>query len=297
MSAGEKMTIAVTGAGGLVGSLLCDHLRSLGHAVRALVRDPWAGPWEEKGIPAFACDLPGRIDPRGIDGAQVVIHCAYMTRYTTQDEARLVNVKGTGILLDMTRAAGGRFIFVSSNSARPDAPSFYARSKYECERMLDLGREAAVRPGLVLSERGGLARRIAALVNKLPVLPAFASSGRKIQTAHQDDLAAALAWVLETGFAGRLTVAEAGGVDMRGLIKLMARALGKKRLVINLPPGPFVYLLQMAEGLGIRLPLSSENLRGLIGLAPGTDSLSALDLGLAVRSAEQSLADLDLAAR
>ena len=297
MSAGEKMTIAVTGAGGLVGSLLCEHLRSQGHAVRSLVRDPSAGPWEEKGIPAFACDLPGHIDPRGIDGAQVVIHCAYMTRYTSQDEARLVNVKGTGILLEMTRAAGGRFVFISSNSARPDAPSFYARSKYECERMLDLGREAAVRPGLVLSERGGLALRIAALVNKLSVLPAFASSGRKIQTVHQDDLAAALAWVLETGFAGRLTVAEAGGVDMRGLIKLMARALGKKRLVINLPPGPFVYLLQMAEGLGIRLPLSSENLRGLIGLAPGTDSASALDMGLAVRSAGQSLADLDLAAR
>lgn len=297
MSAAEKKTIAVTGASGLVGSVLCDHLRSQGHAVRALVRDPSAGPWEDKGIPAFACDLPGRIDPSGIDEAQVVIHCAYMTRYTSLDEARLVNVKGTGILLEMTRRAGGRFIFISSNSARPDAPSFYARSKYECEQMLDLSREAAVRPGLVLSGRGGLALRIAALVAGLPVLPAFASAGRKIQTVHEDDLAAALAWVLDTGFAGRLTVAEPDGVNMRELIRLMTRALHKKRLVINLPPGPFVYLLQMAEGLGIRLPLSSENLRGLTGLAPGTDSQSALELGLPVRTAEQSLADLDLAKR
>lgn len=289
--------VAVTGATGLLGKALCMHLAAEGWQVRAMARRGDDDLAALENVNQYHCDLPHEIDPAATQGAHALIHCAYMTRFTTMEEARAVNEQGAAELLSLARAAGARFIFVSSNSARAEAHSYYARSKYAVEQTLDLGRDAVVRPGLILSDQGGLALRIAKLVKRLPLLPSFGSSGRKIQPVHIDDLCQAFSRMLEQDYHGLVTIADEDGVTMGELLKLMARALGVKRVIIPLPAAPFVVLLRMLEALGIKLPVSSENLKGLIGLKQQESTSRAGDLGLRIRGAAQSFGDLAEALR
>src|SRR5439155_16918293 len=107
------------------------------------------------GVRAARCDLPGVLDESVLSGATAIVHCAYATRTTDMEEARRVNDDGTRRVLDAARRAGiPRVVFISSIIARPDAPSYYARSKHTVEMLLDAGRDLVVRPGLILAREG-----------------------------------------------------------------------------------------------------------------------------------------------
>ena len=103
---GSAPAIAVTGASGFIGRHLCARFARAGWPTRALVRRPELYEPPAPGIRAFACDLPDRIDPEALRGAGVVIHCAYVTRHTSLEEAARVNDLGTRRLLETSRAAG-----------------------------------------------------------------------------------------------------------------------------------------------------------------------------------------------
>ncbi|MDQ3605985.1 MAG: NAD(P)H-binding protein [Gemmatimonadota bacterium] len=118
----RKGTLAVTGASGLLGRHLCDHFRRRGWEVRGLVRDPDAYPFSEAGVSLFRCNLPETLDEAALEGAEVLIHCAYTTRFAGLEQAQRVNEEGTRRVLAAARAAKvRRFVFISSISARPGA--------------------------------------------------------------------------------------------------------------------------------------------------------------------------------
>ena len=108
----------VTGGSGFVGSHLADLLARLGYAVRALVRRKGEHPG--LGHPRIAQVEGDFVDPetarRACDGAEVVVHSA-ATLGTDLDDARRVNVGGTGTLAAAARAAGcARFVHISTVS-------------------------------------------------------------------------------------------------------------------------------------------------------------------------------------
>src|SRR6185295_8526879 len=116
--------------------------------------------------------------------------------------AQEVNVVGTRRLAELAAAAGvKRFVFVSSQSARADAPAAYGRTKHEAEVVLAEipGLEVVVvRPGLVCGPGSrGLFARIGRLVEALPVVPLLGGGRALVQPIHVDDLCAALLRALE----------------------------------------------------------------------------------------------------
>jgi len=144
--------IAVTGAGGWIGSEVCAWLRAHGHAVRPLTR---------------LGDLPGGLrldltadenDPRWREvllGCTAVIHCAAhvhrpIETQTEKELFELVNVAGTAKLLAAAVQVGvSRFVFVSSSAVydwskqgpmKEDAAlqpaTAYAKSKLEAESVV-----------------------------------------------------------------------------------------------------------------------------------------------------------------
>ena len=286
----DGTTVAVTGAGGFVGRHLCRHFLAHGCKVRGLVRDPGPGPLREEGVELFQCDLPDRIDAAAFQGVEVLIHCAYTSRFVSLEQARRVNEEGSARVLAASREAGvERFVFVSSTSAHPEALSYYGRSKLAIEQRLDLSRDLILRPGLVLGPDGGLFQRLVASLRRSGLLPLFGGGRQPVQTVHIDDLCTAMERAIERHLTGCYVVAEPQGLPLRELLQLTARKLGRRAIPVPLPAGPVLACLRVTEALRIPLPISSENVLGALALRaqPSADDLKAI--GVSLRSAEESL--------
>jgi nucleoside-diphosphate-sugar epimerase len=282
---------AVTGASGLVGRALAARLAARGWDVRALVRDPTA-PVEPAGVRAGRCDLPDTLDESLLAGADAVVHCAYATRETDPARARRVNEDGTRRLLEAARRAGvGRFVFVSTVAAHPDAPNYYARSKHALEGLCDPGRDLVVRPGLVLAREGrGIFHMMRDVARRTHVIPLFGGGRQPLQTVHLDDLCEGIVRALERDVTGAVNIAEPAPLTMKAFLRAMVARLGVRCLFVPLPFAPVLAGLRAVEALRVPFPLRVESLLAIKGLrrVPVADDLRRLDL--TVRSAEESLA-------
>lgn len=287
---GAGRTVAVTGAAGFVGGALCRALVRRGFTVRALVRDPAAARLDPALHPA-RCVLPDGVDPAAFDGADVLVHAAWATRETDAAKARLVNEEGTRRLLDAARRAGVRSrVFVSSIAARPDAPSYYGRSKFEVERLFDDPADLVVRPGLVLGPGGqGLFQQLLGAAERLHVVPLFAGGRQPLHTVHVDDLCEAVVAALLRGLTGTVAVAEPEPIAMRDFLRTMVQLRGIRCLFVPLPFAPMLAALQTAERAGVTLPLRSESLLGLAGMQRLDVREDLARLGVPVRPAVESL--------
>jgi NADH dehydrogenase len=282
-------TVAVTGAAGYLGRPLCERLVGAGFAVRALVRDP--GAFAMPGVQAMRCDLPDVLDADALTGADVLVHAAYATRETDVDRARRVNEDGTRRVLDAARAAGARTVFVSTIDARPDAPSYYARSKHALEALLSPERDLVLRPGFILAAEGrGRFQELVGAMRSTHVVPLFGGGHQPLQTVHVDDVGEALVRALERDVTGAVNVAEREPVSLGAFLRMTAARAGIRVLFVPVPFGPILAALRVVERLRLPFPLRSESLLGMRGLrvVPVAADLARLDLR--VRPAAESLA-------
>lgn len=283
-------TVVVTGANGYLGRPLCRRLAERGFDVRALVRDPAA----MADVPAGRLDLPDVLDETMLAGAGAVVHAAYATKETDVARARRVNEDGTRRVLAAARAAGvGRVVFVSTVDARPDAPSYYARSKHALEALFDPARDLVVRPGFILAREGaGRFQELVGSMRRTGVVPLFGGGRQLLQTVHVDDVAEALARALARDVTGAINVAEPDPLPLADFFRQVAARAGIRCRFVSLPFAPVLAALSVIETLGLPFPLRRESVLALRGLrpVPVADDLRRLDLR--VRPAAESLADV-----
>ena len=176
---GEPLTVAITGASGLVGTALTALLSTGGHQVIKLVRHPAQDPGERQWQP----DQP---DPGLLDGVDAVVHLAGASiagRFTPAHkravrESRVGPTRRLADLAAAARASGGPQTFVSASAigyygadrgdeilGEDSAPGddFLARLVVEWEAATapaaDAGlRVVQVRTGIVQTPRGGTLR-------------------------------------------------------------------------------------------------------------------------------------------
>jgi nucleoside-diphosphate-sugar epimerase len=231
------------------------------------------------------------LDEAAFVGADVVIHCAYMSRHTTLEEARRVNEVGTERVLALARKHGSRFVFISSTGAHEDALSYYGQSKLTIEGWLDPTRDLIIRPGLILGD-GGLFKRISASLSRFGFIPVFDGGRQMIQTVHVEDLSAATVTAIERGLTGTYVVAEPDGLELRELFRAMGKRMGRKCRLVPLPATPVLAGLRLAERMGLRLPLTSENVLGARSLRVQPSRGDLERIGIRVRTVQESLDDL-----
>ncbi len=294
MTATPPRSIAITGAAGFIGRHLCDHFRRLGWEVRGLVRNTEACPFAEKGVRLFACDLPDKLDRAGLEGASVLVHCAYMTRFTDLAQAHRVNDLGTRRIIEVGRAAGvGRFVFLSSQSAHEEAQSYYGRSKLALEKLFSPERDTIFRSGLVLGKSGdGLFHRMCDKIRHARVIPLFGGGHQPIQTIHVEDLCRAVETAVAKNIAGLFTIAEPRVLEMGQLLRAIAARLGRRPFFVPFPIPPMLVFLRALEKLHIPFPVSSENLLGLRCLRPTDTTADLRRLGITVRGTGESLDEI-----
>ncbi len=287
MSAGP---VAVTGAGGFIGRHLCAAFARQGREVRALVRDPETPRPGLEGYRRVLCDLPDHVDETGLAGVETVVHCAYVTRFRSPEQAREVNDRGTRRILDASRAAGARrFVFISSQSAHEGAQSYYGRSKRALEGLLSPG-DLAIRPGLVLGPgEAGLFARMAETMRTARVVPLFGGGRQPLQTVHIDDLCEAITGAVEKGLCGVFTVAEPCPIEMGAFLRALAARQGSHPLFVPFPMAPALAALRLIETARIPFPVSSENLLGLRQMRAADTTPDLKALGVTPRTALESL--------
>jgi nucleoside-diphosphate-sugar epimerase len=142
------MNVLVTGSSGFIGQHLLRELLKRGNSVRVLARPGSSFKSMDGVIP-----IPGRLEEYDVasaaKGCSVVYHLAGLTRAPNESEFMLANAVGTHEAARGARAAGARFVYISSQAAagtgtlerprmasdeaKPLSP--YGRSKLEGERL------------------------------------------------------------------------------------------------------------------------------------------------------------------
>jgi nucleoside-diphosphate-sugar epimerase/predicted dehydrogenase len=265
-------TFLVTGATGFIGSRFADLALEKGHTVHTLTRTDWSDTPAVPLADRYFGALPNQIPAEAFYGVDVVVHCAAATE-ADERASFAVNVTGTINLTHAALANGGArtFIFLSSQSAQPDATSVYGRSKYAAERaLLNLsGLDVIIlRPGLVCGPGGrGLFQKMCNLVEKLPVIPLLGGGSAIVQPIHVDDLCAAIfeCAIRSKDLAGStLNVGDPTGISLSDFLQMIAKnRLGKEKIALHIPLWPIEQVVRAAERLGIPLPINTNNLRGL----------------------------------
>ncbi|MFB3893451.1 MAG: SDR family oxidoreductase [Phycisphaerae bacterium] len=228
----------VTGAFEYSGSYIARRLLAAGHTVRTLTPVPPHG------------ELAGVVEPfpmtfkeddllAAFAGAKALYN-TYWIRYNRRGWTSQVQaVENT---LNMFRAAKKsgieRIVHVSITNPSPDSPYDYFRHKYTMEQGLIASgvSYAILRPALLFGGRDILVNNMAWVVRHMPVIGVFGRGRYRMRPIHVEDLAAL---AVEQGARRENAIIDAVGPETftyRGFFKELCRILGKRRLVVPLPP-------------------------------------------------------------
>lgn len=180
------MKLAITGANGYIGERFVAAGLRHGHTIVALGRRPPATP----GSAFMPFDLADGTCPELPDGVGALIHLAATTQVAEVDiDGEVAAAKR---LISACARIEARFVFVSSQTAREDAPTAYGRAKWLIEREVRSAGGLIIRPGQVYG-RGerALFGTLVRTLRGLNFIPAFVPTPQ-VQPVHVDDLAEAI---------------------------------------------------------------------------------------------------------
>jgi len=286
-------TVMISGADGFLGRALTAAFADAGWQVFGLIRDLSAKKPPSGLSGAFEYSFPDRIDAAACDvPVDLFVHNAFFTRMTA-DAPDTVNVDAARFLLERFGGrANSRFAFISSMSAHEHAWSRYGKEKFAIEQMLDPARHLAIRPGFIVGH-GGIFQRLVVMLSRMPVVPLFYGGSLPIHTVHIDDVCRSLLLLVESGRAGMWPVGEEASMTIRTFYGSIVDWLQLRSVFLPLPGTPFLHLLRLVERMGVRPPLTSENLLGLKGLTVYDMTETVGAIGFRPASFADSLAKLD----
>lgn len=262
------LRVAVSGAGGLLGSHLVRELRRAGHEVRTLVRRPPRTSTEIGYDPAER-----RLDPADLTWVDAVVHLAgepIAQRWTAEVKDRIMQsrVDGTWTIASAVAAAAGHAgprVLVSASAigfygdrgdellteASPAGTGFTADVVRAWEAAADPARDAGVRvvrprTGIVLSRRGGALGRMLPLA-RLGLLGRFGTGEQHWSWISIVDEVHALIHLLTAEVEGPVNLVAPNPVTNRELVRTLGRVL-RRPTVLPVPRiGPKLLLGEAAD--------------------------------------------------
>jgi uncharacterized protein (TIGR01777 family) len=246
-AARPRMHVALTGASGLIGSMLVPALTTGGHRVTRIVRGA-AGPGEIRWDPAG-----DGLDPGALRGIDAVVHLAGENiaggRWTVASKSRMLESRRTGTRLlaeAVARAPDGPRILVSASAigfygergeeTLTEASGAGTGFLPEVATLWEAGTRVAeaagvrvvrLRIGLVLTPRGGLLERMLP-VFRLGLGGRLGSGEQWMSWISADDLVGAFHHALtEEGLAGPVNAVAPGAVRNTEFTWAVGQALGR----------------------------------------------------------------------
>lgn len=230
---------AVTGAFGYSGKYIAQRLLDRGREVITLTnsphrKNPFAG--KVRAYP-FNFDRPDALT-KSLEGVKVLYN-TYWVRFNHPSFTHASAVANTLTLFHAAKAAGvERIVHVSITNPSLDSPLEYFSGKAKLEQaLMESGVSYAIlRPAVLFGKEDILINNIAWLLRRFPVFGVFGNGRYRLQPIYVDDLARL---AVEQGEVRENVVINAIGPEtftFRGLVQTLAEILGKKRLIVSIPP-------------------------------------------------------------
>jgi nucleoside-diphosphate-sugar epimerase len=206
-----------------------------------------------------------------------------------------VDVIGTRALAEAAKTAGvSRFVFVSSQSSRPDAPTSYGRGKFAVETMLAEFDALIVRPGLVCGgEEGGVYGKLCEMVRTAPLVPVTCAS-TLLQPVHVDQLCEALLRLADPNAQPKKKIFYLGDptpIAFGRLVKELAwTRFGRRIRLVPLPINFVLMGIAFARAIPGLPNIPRERVLGLTDIAVMDSQASFEELGIAPRDAISAFA-------
>lgn len=310
------LKLFVTGATGMVGIHIVQHMLNRGHEVTAMVR--------RSSDTSKLKVLPGKLDIRTneldnasslgnlMKGHDVVIHCAgSVDPHATRDEIFGINVNGTEIALRSAIDAGiKQFIHMSSLSVitgqddqydvDENAPlrtcgEAYADSKVEAEKLVislagthDM-QVTILRPGFIYGpgERAWMPRLINNIRTKKAMLIDGGTKETNVIYIGNLCLAAELALLNTKSYNRVYNLTDGQKVSKKQLFDAIADGMGMPRITKTMPSAIARPVCELISKIAPMLP--PEKRQGLSRFSRAAYRLAGINQGFSIARAEQEL--------
>jgi uncharacterized protein YbjT (DUF2867 family) len=250
----------VFGGTGFLGRRIVRHLLGRGFAVRVAARHPErvraAFPADEPVPEAVAADLHDEAAvAAALAGAHGAVNAVSLYVETGRTSFEAVHVDGAARLARHAREAGvERLVHVSGIGSDPDstAPYIRARGRGELAVTEAFGAATLVRPSVMFGPDDAFLTRLVKLVRTLPVYPMFGSGQTRLQPVYVDDVADAIARVLDRSNGADRPCYELGGPRVytyQELLQSIAKAMGTRVRTVPMPFAVWRALAGVAEFL------------------------------------------------
>jgi len=257
----------VTGAFGYTGRFITRRLLEAGREVRTLTGHPdRPDPFDGKvSVLPYAFDDPAAL-AAGLRGAEVLYN-TYWVRFPYRGVAFDQALRNTRALLEGAREAGvRRVVHISITNPSSGSPLAYFRGKALAEEAVvrSAVSHAVIRPTVIFGEGDVLINNIAWLARRLPLLGVPGTGAYPVRPVFVGDVADL---AVDAGGWEDNSVTDAVGPEtytFDELVRLVARAVGRRARLVHLPPTLFRGLVKI---LGLALGdvlLTVDELRGLM---------------------------------
>lgn len=225
-------TLIVTGANGYIGRHLVNAARDARWRVVAATRAPvqHADAW----LP-YRLDVP--LAEELVPAGAVIVHLAAIPGAAA---GMAMEVAAADRLVELARTRGARLVFVSSQTAREDAPTEYGRSKWQIQRRVLAAGGSVVRPGLVYGGSPGGLYATLLRWSRARWLPRLVPAPR-VQPVHVEDLVLALLTVAQRADLAGETFDVASAVRVPFDVFLRAIAIGRHGRAPRFVPLPALF--------------------------------------------------------
>jgi uncharacterized protein YbjT (DUF2867 family) len=258
MAATNERTVTVFGGTGFLGRRVARHLRKSGFSIRIASRHP------NRGHELFGVDDPqlqsvaaNIHDERSVAdalvGAYGVVNAVSLYVEHGQETFQSVHVESAERVAAQARRAGvKRLVHVSGIGSDAESSSLYIRKRGEGELAVRaaFADAAIIRPAVMFGPDDGFLTTILKLLERLPIYPMFGRGLTKLQPAYVEDVAEAIARVLQRT-ESRVTF-ECGGprvYSYEELLRTIAHAANLKPRLIPIPFAAWHALAWLAEML------------------------------------------------
>ncbi|HEX6347780.1 MAG TPA: NAD-dependent epimerase/dehydratase family protein [Candidatus Dormibacteraeota bacterium] len=226
--------ILVTGATGFVGSRVLARLEAAGESVCGLARRLGGDLTKPETLPPF------------LEGAEIVIHAAAITgdkREPYKGAYDRVNRQGTENLAAAAKAAGvKRLVVVSGLGCKPAPEGTYMATRWGLEEAV---RQSGIpyvilQPSVLFGEGAPFVTALEDLARRSPVLPALGGGGTRFQPLWVEDLVTSLqlSCTRDDLLGQEHPLGGAEILTFKEILRVIARRLGKRRLIVPVPLWP-----------------------------------------------------------
>jgi uncharacterized protein YbjT (DUF2867 family) len=294
--------VTVFGGTGFLGRRVVRRLRDRAFAVRVASRHPDRHrdlfPANDPDLRPVAADIHDEPSiTSAIAGVYGGVNAVSLYVEHGNESFQSVHVDAASRLARLSREAGlQRLIHVSGIGADADSPSPYIRSRAEGEAAVRREFPAAtlIRPAVMFGPDDSFLNVILKLLRQLPAYPMFGRGATRLQPAHVEDVAEAMACALEREDTRGVTI-ECGGPQVYSyeeLLRTIAHAADVPARLVPVPFAAWHALAWMAEALPH--PGLTRNQVELmeIDTVVSNGRLTLADMGIVPKSVEQTLEEI-----